>query len=90
MPRSGGRLCRVALHDESLHHLHLHILEEKIYHPANFKDLHEMLIEEVTVSREPWESLLMSRPAKFIRPVISLSRSSGVDQATPGWMSGAG
>ena len=46
-----SRLFPAALHDEPGLQSHLHLLEEEMYHPANFKDLHVLLIEEIQVPR---------------------------------------
>lgn len=38
-----------ALHDDPEYQLHLHLLEEEMYHPAKF--FHVLLIEEIQVPR---------------------------------------
>ena len=45
------RLSPAALHDEPGLQPQLHLLEEEMYHPANFKDLHVLLIEEIQMPR---------------------------------------
>ena len=45
------RLFLAALHDEPGLQPQLHLLEEEMYHPANFKDPHVLLIEEIQVPR---------------------------------------
>ena len=46
-----GQLFPAALHDEPGLQPQLHLLEEEMYHPANFKDLHVLLFEEIQMPR---------------------------------------
>ena len=59
--------------------------EEETHHMilANFV----LVIVEVQVSREPWESLLTSRPAKHLTRIVPPSRSSMGLESRMGWTS---